>query len=219
MDNTVIYASVMYLLAYRLSVLILGGISIYFGYRLFLEGVSGENIKNTEMEAEIHSLKLKLNSAAPGVFFSLFGAAIIISILFKSPPEIIQSVNSNENSNHVVSEYTARGDLSPRASGAAQVPSGLSQLETVVNDIHHIIWDVYHGESLGLAKKIVDIEPVNPDYLDTLALLYFVEDSYDNAVQYQQLAVENAMKLNISGNKLIKFQRKLEVYRKFSSDF
>ena len=62
-------------------VIVCGGIlSLYLGYRLFMKSVGGES----GFEASHNKTKLKLAKAAPGVFFALFGAPILIMALTRS---------------------------------------------------------------------------------------------------------------------------------------
>ena len=46
---------------------------VYLGYRLFVKGVSGE----ASLKAEHNKFKVQLLNAAPGIFFALFGMAIL----------------------------------------------------------------------------------------------------------------------------------------------
>lgn len=66
-------------LIYRLSLLVVGILSIYMGYRLFLaDKVSPAG--DLSMSARDYALHVK--GGAPGVFFSLFGTILIaISII------------------------------------------------------------------------------------------------------------------------------------------
>lgn len=63
----------------RFLSLIIGGISIYLGYLLFIKGVTGE----ASLVVNATQLKGQLLNAAPGLFFALSGVAIIFFALFK----------------------------------------------------------------------------------------------------------------------------------------
>ncbi len=69
-----------FLIVYKIAILLSGvGVS-YMGFRLFaLEKLQSAG----DLEAGLGSYSLKLRSAAPGVFFSLFGTAIICFSIFK----------------------------------------------------------------------------------------------------------------------------------------
>lgn len=58
----------------RLIVVITGTFAIYWGYRLFLAGI----VTPQDAEFSKANWKVKLKGAAPGIFFSLFGSAIVI---------------------------------------------------------------------------------------------------------------------------------------------
>ena len=63
----------------RLTVVIFGGISMYLGYALFMKGIVGEQVA----QLEVMTWKVRLQKVGPGVFFALFGTAILISSLAK----------------------------------------------------------------------------------------------------------------------------------------
>jgi len=68
-------------LLYKIATLLLGGFSIYLGYKLFIKGVWGNA---GDLKANFSNNKLVLKSAAPGTFFAVLGAIIIVtSILMK----------------------------------------------------------------------------------------------------------------------------------------
>jgi len=78
--------SIVYLLIWRLAVLICGIISIILGYKLFKLGFTSQE---GQLEAVIGEKKLKISNLAPGIFFALFGASIISILIWTSQPEII----------------------------------------------------------------------------------------------------------------------------------
>jgi len=60
---------------------ILSGLGLcYLGSRLFLSGLS----EKSDLKFEYGKLKLHLFKVTPGIFFSLFGAAIILSAVWNS---------------------------------------------------------------------------------------------------------------------------------------
>lgn len=74
---------IIYVILFRLSIIIAGIISIILGYRLFCRGIESEKSagRGAELNAEIGNTKFTLKNAAPGIFFALFGV-VIISIMF-----------------------------------------------------------------------------------------------------------------------------------------
>lgn len=63
---------------YKVASLIVGLGFGYMGYRLFMAGIQGSA---GDLEASSGSQALKLSRAAPGTFFALFGAAVIVATI------------------------------------------------------------------------------------------------------------------------------------------
>jgi hypothetical protein len=82
-DNVVF---VLYLLIWRLAVLSCGVVSIILGYKLFMGGFAADK---GSLEAGVGSHSLKISNIAPGTFFALFGSAIIATLVWISPPEVL----------------------------------------------------------------------------------------------------------------------------------
>jgi hypothetical protein len=78
--------SIVYVLIWRLCVLACGLVSIVLGYRLFMSGFAAQE---GGLEAGLGGNSLKLSNVAPGTFFALFGAAIIATLVWTSPTEIV----------------------------------------------------------------------------------------------------------------------------------
>jgi hypothetical protein len=74
--------SVAYVLIWRVCVLACGLVAVVLGYRLFKIGFTAQQ---GELEAGIGGHTLKFRNIAPGVFFALFGAAIIAALVWTSP--------------------------------------------------------------------------------------------------------------------------------------
>ena len=68
------------LLIYKLVSLGCGVLVCFFGYRLFVLGIFGNA---GELDSQFQNNKLVLKKAAPGTFFSLFGACVIGVALWK----------------------------------------------------------------------------------------------------------------------------------------
>ena len=64
----------------RLLIALSGTLCIYLGYSLFIKGVSGK----ASLRLDHNKSKLQLANAAPGIFFALFGAAILLFTMWKS---------------------------------------------------------------------------------------------------------------------------------------
>lgn len=83
---TALVVSVGYILIWRLCVLACGTLAIVLGYRLFKLGLT---VQQGDLEAGVGGHTLKLRNIAPGTFFALFGAAIIATLVWTSPTEIV----------------------------------------------------------------------------------------------------------------------------------
>lgn len=78
--------SILYLLIWRIAVLVTGVILVIVGYKLFRAGITDN--KGT-LEAGNEKASLKIANIAPGTFFALFGTFIIVTIVWRSPAEIV----------------------------------------------------------------------------------------------------------------------------------
>ncbi len=82
---------------YKALTLLAGLLIVFMGYQLFLKGIYTDA---GEIQAEWKQNKLLLKRAAPGTFFSLFGAIIICFAVFKGVNlQQSQSGNSKNNFN------------------------------------------------------------------------------------------------------------------------
>lgn len=109
-------------LIYKLASFAMGGFFCYLGYKLFDKGVSE---KAGELDASVGEHKFSLRSAAPGTFFVVLGAAIILMTLWKG---ITSTVTSSQqlggelgevidpyqaNSNKVIEHTVSTSSASP----------------------------------------------------------------------------------------------------------
>jgi len=101
--------AIVYLLIWRIAVLLCGTISIILGYKLFKLGFTSQDGK---LEAVIGKKKIKVSNVAPGIFFALFGASIISILIWTSQPEIIIPKNAIEDLGEIdlKSGVRVRGD-------------------------------------------------------------------------------------------------------------
>lgn len=72
----------LHLLTYKLVTLAVGGLSLFLGYRLFERGIP-EQPQPSSLKVTHGQSGLELENAAPGIFFALFGAAIVGSVVFR----------------------------------------------------------------------------------------------------------------------------------------
>jgi hypothetical protein len=79
MEVTMVFA--LGVLAVRVGMLVSGVLFCWFGYRLFAQATT---VGHAEISVK-DLLKLNLHHVGPGVFFSLFGAAILVYGIHKAP--------------------------------------------------------------------------------------------------------------------------------------
>jgi hypothetical protein len=65
---------------YKISTLAAGVALSFMGYRLFMAGIWGES---GNIEAKVHKYSLVIAKAAPGTFFALFGAIVVVVSLYR----------------------------------------------------------------------------------------------------------------------------------------
>jgi hypothetical protein len=67
-------------IVYKICGLASGLLFCYFGYKLYSKGITK---KEGEMNVETGKVKLSLRNVAPGIFFSVLGAFIVLFTIFK----------------------------------------------------------------------------------------------------------------------------------------
>ena len=65
---------------FKIGSLTVGLTAVFMGYRLFQQGLWGHP---TELVANVGENKVLLKSASPGIFFALFGTAVVVTALVK----------------------------------------------------------------------------------------------------------------------------------------
>ncbi|MCI5120421.1 MAG: hypothetical protein D3908_04345 [Candidatus Electrothrix sp. AUS4] len=82
----------LYVTVYRLSVLAIGALSIYLGFRLFNRPAelarSGLGTASAEVESKLFTLRM--TDFWPGMYFALFGTVLIGIMLWQGPPEMLK---------------------------------------------------------------------------------------------------------------------------------
>ncbi len=83
--------------AYKLACLAVGSLFCAFGYLLFKRGIWGTA---GDLDAKFSNSRLVLKSAAPGIFFALFGAGIVMLTVWQGLKFEVQerSASSNDGS-------------------------------------------------------------------------------------------------------------------------
>ncbi|MDM8559431.1 hypothetical protein [Candidatus Parabeggiatoa sp. HSG14] len=91
----VVTVSFLYLLIFRLSIVMLAAMSIFLGYSLFVKGITAGG-EGSEMGVKVGGMGLNLKGAAPGTFFAAFGV-IIVAVMMADPPSFkkIETINAD----------------------------------------------------------------------------------------------------------------------------
>jgi len=175
-------AIIVYLLSFRLAVILSGVVTIYLGYKLFFLGVYGNNHqKNDEISASVGEAKFKLVNVAPGSTFALFGASLIMVMLLKAPPQV--TINSDG------ADYRGgSSSITLKQTSNNCWQDGLDQRETeyivscwqkVAATLNDQAWDLYENNadrelSLQLVRLAIAASPEDEhiaEFRDTLSKL------------------------------------------------
>jgi tetratricopeptide (TPR) repeat protein len=193
--------------------MIAGFVSIFLGYRLFLKGIEGDST----IEGGVSKFKLTLRNAAPGLFFALYGAFMILTGIYKQE---IHSVKISREGDY--EELISKGE-SARPAGYAQAAelqievlktavglraSGDQKLAKILyyalllqdhtnHMAHNNLANILLGEKnneLALvhartAAELSEKTVPNPDYYDTLAGVLFESGNYQAALKANEKAL------------------------------
>jgi tetratricopeptide (TPR) repeat protein len=225
--------SVIYLLTFRITVIVAGIISVVLGYRLFCRGVfPGFGGKEaTSVDAKIGEAHITLKNAAPGTCFALFGVIIISSMLITGGPEVsikyldeaAQYEAKVEKATKDLVSLEMRGDEESGGLAAATkqgiffeeqkniskaIDSYQRAISIMATPMNNLAWlYLVQGEiekALPLSKLAVDLSPDNANYHDTLAEVFFKSGKFAEALT----SMEKAANLHS------KYKEKLERFRK-----
>jgi tetratricopeptide (TPR) repeat protein len=213
MDNNIIYITIIYLLIFRLSIVILGGISIVLGYYLFAKGVfpptnttSGSN----EVNAQIGSANLTFKNAAPGSFFVVLGTVLVFSMVMTDSPNAQFKTQIEPNTNVKTSEIGLRGGNGECAEQCQQMATNMKSLATAMNLLAWTHNDQGKKKDASTFSKIATIlTPQDANIRDTHAEMLFKNSKYDEAIEQIQKAIE----LENDPNTRSEYQKKLEKYQ------
>src|SRR3974390_2228493 len=94
---------------YKLGCLTVGSLFCLLGYRLFTAGIWGSA---GDLDAKFKNNRLVLKSAAPGTFFALLGAPIVIATIWQGLR--LKLANEIEAAGAAPSPAESSGDAAPR---------------------------------------------------------------------------------------------------------
>lgn len=176
LDPTIFFAGMAYLLLFRLGVLFIGGLSIYFGYRLFIQPLWTDKNQTTEVEAKFGKQVLILRNIAPGLFFVFFGMVMVVFVLANATPEIT-----------LEQERTAQGEEST----VVAMRGADEALPAVLAETHKAFLD-NQQQAQRLAEHALSQAQTpkeKAEVLTILASLAFLRGDALRAVAYQEQAV------------------------------
>ncbi len=111
----------LYVTLYRLTVLGIGALSIYLGFRLFSGSAAGEHCAagTSSADVEAGSFKLSLTNFWPGTYFALFGTALIGLMLWQGVPQLtLKNVReTTDTGTRTRNDATVRKDQNVRLYG------------------------------------------------------------------------------------------------------
>lgn len=180
MNDSTIYAVITYLIIFRVSIILVGGVSIVLGYKLFVRGIfpSGSDEAGGSMVAKLAGYEISMKNAAPGTFFALFGSIVIGAMILSSPPQVkMEQQNSPpitiQQGDDAVNAGNTREAIVPFSSFTARGKNA--------DAWHNEAWE-FLDKSLNAAKKAANLaknsqksDELN-SYLDTLAAISFVAE-------------------------------------------
>lgn len=206
---------IIYLILYRLSIIFTGLISVYLGYKLFLKGVFAAeeslSVSGVDIETKVAGNSFNIKNAAPGTVFALFGAAIVVVMAWNGSPELVKKELESLESD--LTEITLRsGSIDNTAldsiiqkklqghivnGGTLSFLYSQSRYEeallSISNNLNGLAWEYKEKgdleNALPIAKLAVSINPKEPNFLDTLAEIYFDLNEYELAVKYMSKVV------------------------------
>lgn len=181
---------ILYLIVVKLGVIAAGIVSILCGYRLFLVGAFGQapGQSHTDVGARLGVMQVSLKSAAPGTCFALFGAFIIMVMVFSAPPEVHQTHTKatfpvggtketlDETMRGSVSTFDVQVQKAMGAEKAGDKQSAIrnyeSALRLVAEPLNNLAVLYHHAgrtaEALSLAQLATQFAPNEPEFLKTL---------------------------------------------------
>jgi hypothetical protein len=192
MSESFTIASILYLSVFRLSIIAVGALSIYLGYKLFIAGVgTAQGGEGAGVEASLGGSTFALKNAAPGTFFALFGVVIIASMLINAPAEIKYNKGSTgsdaQDSTPVLAEtLTMRGDNENKD------PNKVYD-KALAGRLNNYAWDLFEKKetdaALTFAMLANHVHPQQGNIIDTIAEFLFTLGRFEEALQFKQKAI------------------------------
>jgi hypothetical protein len=184
-----------YAALYRLTVLAVGALSIWLGFRLFSNASknNGAADGSGSASAEGGGFKLAFTNLLPGTYFALFGTVIIGMMLWKGEPQFLQQElkELTDKGSRTVTTTAMRGSmelewkkLDKPGITLAEAAGTMGTLAKVLRQENRI------GEAISLAKlaALYDKDENKASHLKLLAELLRANGNDEEAVRAEQAA-------------------------------
>jgi tetratricopeptide (TPR) repeat protein len=199
-----------YLILFRLAIILAGVISIYLGYRLFAKDLRPHGSGGTtEFKAQIATYGFTLKNAAPGTCFALFGIVLVSVMLAQGGPELtLKNLKDSSKAGITAGEMRLRGDentnlktltleglyYEKRQDRERAVSAYQAALALMAEPMNNLAWlyleEGRAKEALPISQMAVQLSPDNANYLDTLAEIYFRSRNITEAITLMEKAAK-----------------------------
>jgi hypothetical protein len=131
----------------RIISVVIGGLAIYLGYKLF----SMVQLSDSEGKFSFKGAEVTLTRVGPGVFFALFGAAVVTLALYKAVTFTETSTNTNAEGSSSVQSSSFGGISNP-----AIVLDSQARRDTARNEIRNLIAFLNQARPRIVAETPID---------------------------------------------------------------
>lgn len=153
----------------RVLVVLIGGALLYFGYKLFHHSASTK----TKLDAKYQTLSLSLESTAPGIYFCLFGTALLA---FTVVTQV--TVSETEDSGSGTRKVTIFGASSDSTGQNSQLYEAVKSIST----LEHLALTSDRIEPDDLLRISDHIEPLRAYFISN----EFGSEAYQNFLLIRQ---------------------------------
>jgi tetratricopeptide (TPR) repeat protein len=190
MSDSVTIASLLYLSMFRLSIIAVGALSIYLGYKLFIGGIGlAQGGEGAAVEATLGNTSFALKNAAPGTFFALFGVIVISTMLINAPAEV-KHTKDIKPAGEGSEQQTGSETLVMR--GADDEKSQQEDAALAIR-LNNYAWDLQDKQrtedALTFAMLALRYAPQKALILDSIASFLFNLERFEEALQYKKQAI------------------------------
>ncbi len=190
----------MYVTLYRLSVLAIGALAIYLGYKLFTSTPVGASESRASAAVVGGGFKLTMTNFWPGTYFALFGTVLICIMLWQGSPQLLlkeiqESKVAGKSSTTVTRTLEMRGsepDIDAQWEALSKPGLTLPDAALPMANIARV-WQQEKriGEAVAMARMAAKFSTENQaDHLALFAGLLLANGEQDKALQVMQVAAD-----------------------------